>query len=79
MYRIAIIPAVATYFTFSQCIFLKSFPNNNHYPVTFALFFGGLLVAIENEFLDIDESFAAVISIVFAGIITLILRSEAKK
>jgi len=49
------------------------------YPVTFALFFGGLLVAIENEFLDIDESFAAVISIVFAGIITLILRSEAKK
>lgn len=49
------------------------------YPVTFALFFGGLLVAIDSGFLEIDESFAAVVSIVFAGIITLILRSEAKK
>ena len=49
------------------------------YPLTFALFFGGLLVAIDSGFLEIDESFAAVVSIVFAGIITLILRSEAKK
>lgn len=49
------------------------------YPVTFALFFGGLLIGIKSGFLEIDESFAAVISIVFAGIITLILRSEAKK
>jgi hypothetical protein len=49
------------------------------YPLNFALIFGGLLIAIENGFLDISESFAAVVSIVFAGIITLVLRSEAKK
>ncbi len=49
------------------------------YPLNFALIFGGLLIGIENNFLDISESFAAVVSIVFAGIITLFLRSEAKK
>lgn len=49
------------------------------YPLIFALTFGGLLVAIDEMFIDISEALAATFSIVFAGIITLILRSEAKK
>ncbi len=49
------------------------------YPLTFALFFGGLLIGIDSGFIEITESLAAVVSIVFAGIITLVLRSEAKK
>lgn len=49
------------------------------YPLMFALTFGGLLVAIDEMFIDISEALAATFSIVFAGIITLILRSEAKK
>lgn len=49
------------------------------YPLIFALTFGGLLIAREEMFVDISEAMAATFSIVFAGIITLILRSEAKK
>jgi len=49
------------------------------YPLIFALTFGGLLVAIQEMFIDVSEAMAATFSIVFAGIITLILRSEAKK
>lgn len=49
------------------------------YPLIFALTFGGLLIAIEEMFIDISDAMAATFSIVFAGIITLILRSEAKK
>lgn len=49
------------------------------YPLIFALTFGGLLVGIEESFIDISETLAATFSIVFAGFITLILRSEAKK
>lgn len=49
------------------------------YPVNFALIFGGLLIAIDEGFIVIEDTLAAVFSIVFAGIITLILRAEAKK
>jgi len=49
------------------------------YPINFALLFGGLLLLTESGFLELTETLAAVVSIVFAGIITLILRSEAKK
>lgn len=49
------------------------------YPLIFALTFGGMLIAIEEMFIDISDAMAATFSIVFAGIITLILRSEAKK
>ena len=49
------------------------------YPVIFALVFGGLLIGIEEMLIDLSQSLAATFSIVFAGIITLILRSEAKK
>jgi len=49
------------------------------YPLIFALTFGGMLIAIEEMFIDISDALAATFSIVFAGIITLILRSEAKK
>jgi hypothetical protein len=48
------------------------------YPVIFALIFGGLLIGIENNFIELTESLAALFSVVFAGIITLILRSELK-
>lgn len=49
------------------------------YPVIFALVFGGLLIGIEEMVIDLSQPLAATFSIVFAGIITLILRSEAKK
>jgi len=49
------------------------------YPINFALIFGGLLLLTDSGFLVIEDTLAAVFSIVFAGIITLILRSEAKK
>ena len=49
------------------------------YPINFALLFGGLLLLIESGFIELTETLAAVVSIVFAGIVTLILRSEAKK
>jgi len=38
-----------------------------------------MLIAIEEMFIDISDALAATFSIVFAGIITLILRSEARK
>ncbi len=47
------------------------------YPLVFASIFGFLKIIQES--IEIGDTLAAIVAIVFGGIITLLLRSESKK